>query len=184
MIARVVKELSTRFRRWILTISILLAVTLLLFLYRQIILVDSLVETRRAWSVFREEIRRNPSATKISIYEQAVSDIAAFEGRLPATTEFARVIGDLFSLAESSSLSVGGVSYTPGKGGDGYLDYSLSMDATGTYPGVKSFITDILRYREIIVIDQLSLSKSGKIFDDEVTVRVKLRMMFRQGRGR
>ncbi|GAB4295066.1 MAG: hypothetical protein Fur0034_03380 [Desulfuromonadia bacterium] len=184
MIARTLKEIGIRWRGWLVTLAILVSLGGGLLLFRQFILLDRLLEVRRQWSAFREEIRRNPSATKIAIYEQAVADLATFEGRVPSTADFARVIGDLFSMAESNSLSIGGVSYTPGKTSDGFLDYSLSLDATGTYPGVKSFATDILRHRDIVVIDQLSLAKSGKIFDDEVTLRMRIRMMFRQGGGR
>lgn len=164
-----------------MAIAVVAVAALLLFVYRHLVLSDQLVEARREWSAFREEVRRNPSATKIAVYEQALADIAAFEGRIPRTNEFARVIGDLFSLSESNSLTVGGVSYTPGKGMDGYLDYSLTIDATGTYPGVKSFLTDLFRNRELIALEQFSITKSGKVFDDEVTLRLKLRMMFRQG---
>lgn len=182
MIVRILSEIVIRWKRWLTTIAVLAVAGFSLFVYRHLFLSDRLVDARREWSAFREELRRNPSATKIAVYEQALADISAFDGRIPKTDEFARVIGDLFALSESNSLTVGGVAYTPGTGLDGYLDYSLTIDASGSYPGVKSFVTDLLRNGELIAIEQCSLSKTGKVFDEEVTVRLKLRMMFRQNR--
>lgn len=180
MTIRVVREIFRQFRQWFAASAVIMLVGILLAGYAQFVAIDRLLEVRREWAAFRDEMTRNPSASKIAVYEQTQRDLAAFAERVPRTVEFARVIGDLFRMAESNSLTVGGVSYTPGKEEGGYIDYSFSLDATGSYPGIKGFVSDLLTSREMVVIEQLSLSKTGRVFDDEVTVRTKLRMLFRQ----
>lgn len=180
MIRRVSKELYQKHRVQLTVLGVLVALTATAFLYRIYFVQGSLIETRREWSAFRQNAKLHPSATKMALYDAGVRDLALVKERFPRIGEFARVISDLFAQADSNSLSLGGVTYKPGKVEEGILSYSINLDATGSYGGIKSFITDLIRSRELISIESLSISKSGKIFEDEVTLRAGLLIPFRQ----
>lgn len=115
-----------------------------------------------------------------TIYRQGGADIKIFRDRIPAKKDFARTLGELFDLAENNGLKISNVSYKPGpvKGQEGLAVYEMSFSVAGRYPAVKSFISDILKWRNIITIETLSLN-SAKVTEESVDLRVQVSQYLR-----
>lgn len=115
------------------------------------------------------------AANEATVYAQGKRDLAAFRAMIAPKRDFTRVIGELFETAANNSLSIGGISYKPesAKGMKGLLPYSLTFDVSGKYAAVKSFLMDMERIKEIIVIDQVTLKSST---DKRESVNMKLNL--------
>ena len=89
------------------------------------------------------------------------------------------MIGDIFETAASNSLKVGGITYKPAPNKDeNLLAYSIAFNVTGKYAAVKSFLADLMRSREIMTIDNISLN-SISATEDSDDLRVQLTAYFR-----
>lgn len=114
-----------------------------------------------------------------TVYRQGAADLAEWGKRIPAKKEFARLLGDLYETARTNSLGVGGVSYKPAAlKGEVMLTYSITFNVSGKYAQVKSFIADVSRMRDIVVIDNISLNNS-KMTEEYVDLRLELTAYFR-----
>ncbi len=115
------------------------------------------------------------AVNEATTYAQGKRDLATFRAMIAPKRDFTRVIGELFETAANNSLGIGGISYKPetAKGAKGMLLYSLTLDVTGKYAAVKSFLMDLERIKEILVIDRISLNSST---DKRVSVNMKLNL--------
>jgi type IV pilus assembly protein PilO len=155
----------------IIAIGILLCVNILLALYVQF------------WLAPRNEalqVRRNEQQKLLAsgggdisaVYQQGTRDLEAFFSMVPPRKSFARVVGEILELAQNSGLTVSGVTYKPDPVvSGGLIDYVLSFSVAGKYAGVKSYLADLQRFREMVVIDHFSL---GGVKTTEEAVDLKL----------
>jgi type IV pilus assembly protein PilO len=178
MMLRVLLEIVRQRRRQLLFIGALVLVGIIAYFTRILLLQEQLVSARREWSNQRTQVKQKSFLGKAEQYDTWVRDYALFAARIPPQRDFARIISDLFETAENNSLSVGSVTYKPEKSRAGYLEYTITLDLTGTYGGIKSFLADINQARDLITINTLGLSKSGKLFEEEVKLRVSLGVLF------
>jgi type IV pilus assembly protein PilO len=117
-----------------------------------------------------------------AVFRLGVSDLAEWNKRIPAKKEFARILGDLYETARNNSLTIAGISYRPAPvKGEGLLTYAISLSVAGKYAQVKSFIADVSRMRDIVVIDQVSLNNS-KLTEEYVDLKLELTAYFRMER--
>lgn len=113
------------------------------------------------------------------VYRQGTNDLKTFRSRIPPKRDFARVIGELYETAANNSLLIGKVSYKPEVlKGEELLVYTTALDVKGRYAGVKSFLADLQRSREIMAIENLSLN-SGSATEESVDVKLHLALYFR-----
>ena len=113
------------------------------------------------------------------IYRQGTGDLATWRGRIALKKDFARVIGTLFDMASSSSLKVGAVSYRPVPvKQDNLLAFTISFSASGKYAAVKSFIADLMRTKEILTLDNVTLS-STKTTEEAIDMKIELTAYFK-----
>ncbi len=115
---------------------------------------------------------------KMLVYMQGKKDLGVFFSKIPPKKDFIRVTGDLFELASNNGLKIGSVGYKPEmlKGRD-ILDYSLTFSVKGSYAAIKSFISDVERFPEILAIDSISLKNSET--GDTVEFSVKISAFFK-----
>lgn len=115
-----------------------------------------------------------------TVYRQGTADLKTFRDRIPAKRDFARTLGELFDLASNNGLKISNISYKPGpvKGQEGLAVYEMSFSVVGRYPAVKSFISDILRWKNIITVETLSLN-SAKATEDTVDLKVQVSQYLR-----
>lgn len=111
-----------------------------------------------------------------ALYRQGKADLVVFSGMIPKKHDFARTMAEVFQIASNNSLSVANVGYKPAvsktKGDDSFA-YNLTMDLTGSYPGVKSFLADMQRYPQMVVVDSVALN-SAKPGEEKVNLKMQL----------
>lgn len=130
------------------------------------------------WFAKREALASGETVADATRYRNALRDLAALDGRLVPKREFAAFVSKLYETAGDNSLTLTGINYSPGrtkeKGGpEGILPYGVSFSVSGRYASVKSFIADLVRYREIATVDSLALS-SKKQTEEEVGLQVQM----------
>lgn len=114
-----------------------------------------------------------------AIYRQGKTDLATWRARIAPKKDFTRLIGELFELAASNSLKIGGVTYKPVPlKEENMLAFSIGFNVTGKYAAIKSFIADLARSREIMHIDSLALNNS-KPTEEAVDMKLQLTAYFR-----
>jgi type IV pilus assembly protein PilO len=115
-----------------------------------------------------------------AIYRQGISDLETFNTMVPVRKSFAREVGDIFELAANNGLTVSAVTYKPNPSSVSLLDYALSFSVAGKYAGVKSFIADLQRFKEMVVIDHFTLTGS-RATEEYVDLKLNLTVYLRTG---
>ncbi|SNB45280.1 type 4a pilus biogenesis protein PilO [Geobacter sp. DSM 9736] len=115
-----------------------------------------------------------------TIFRQGKADLATWESRIAPKKEFARFVGELFEVAAGNSLKVGGVTYkvAPIKEEKNLLAFSIGFNVAGKYAGIKSFISDLSRMRDIMYIENLALN-NPRATEEVVDLKLQLTAIFR-----
>ena len=58
------------------------------------------------------------------------------------------------------------------------LVYRLAMSVNGRYAAIKSFLVDLRRFRELVVVDDFSLTNSD-VFEENVTMDLHMTIYLR-----
>jgi type IV pilus assembly protein PilO len=132
----------------------------------------------RAFAV-RRSLKGGITQDAAAVYRQGKADLETWNNRIPVKRDFARVVGELMAVAKRNSLSLGSISYKPSPvKGERQLVYTISFNVAGKYGKIKSFISDISRMRDIVVINNLSLNNS-KMTEEDVDLKLELSAHFR-----
>lgn len=114
------------------------------------------------------------------IYRRGEADLQKFRAAIPAKSEFPALLGEIFSLADKTGLSIERIGYQPGEvDGQGLLRYGLAFSVHGDYGQVKRFIHFLERSDRLIVIDGLTLSGGRAAGEAQVELRLQLTTFFR-----
>lgn len=134
-----------------------------------------IVVLQASWTELRQRVAVAGKADVASVYRRGVDDLKKFMERVPVKRQFPRVLGDLLDVAASNAVVTGNVSYKPQviKERDDLLAYGISMSVGGSYAAVKSFLADLQKNSELIVIDGISLSKSD-FYEENVVMDLRL----------
>ncbi len=136
-------------------------------------------ELRAQWSELRRQSPKKQAVDLVTLHRQYTSDLAQLMDRVPAKGEFARVVGDLLESAQENSIEVSNASYkmVPVKE-DTLKCYQLSFTGRGSYAAVKSYLADILRSQELIVVDSVAFVNSDH-FSDTVSMNLRVAVFLR-----
>lgn len=116
-----------------------------------------------------------------TVYRQGKGDLEKLAVLIPERRQFPRVVGDVLDAAASSGVVTGAITYVPKPVKDeNLLAYSLQMSVTGRYAAIKSFLSDMQKNRELVVIDGITLSNSDP-FEESVTMELRLTVYLREG---
>lgn len=112
-------------------------------------------------------------------YQQGESDLKVWRERIIPKKDFARFVGSLFETAANNSLAFKGITYKVAQLKDEQLiAYSLDFNVSGKYAGIKSFMADIGKMREIVTMDNISLANSNDK-GEAVALKVQLTVYLR-----
>lgn len=174
-----VKEVIKTRSRSLIVIAVLLLANAGLYVYLSFYQRPQLAAEQSRMFAARKAKNTGISKDATAVYQTGIADLETWNKRITAKKEFARVIGNLMDNARHNSLAVKGVTYKPSPvKGERLLIYSISFDVAGKYAGVKSFIADVSRMHDIIVIDNISLNNS-KMTEEYVDLRLELSAYFR-----
>ena len=154
-------------------VGILLLVTVGLFSFRIFWQEPRLESLRSEWFEKRKLATGTAGRDPVTVFRRGTADLATFRERMPSEKEFVRILGDLYETSANNNLTVSEVTYKREDAkGKPFTPYTINVGAVGTYAGVKSFIGDLERYRELIVIDNVAFSAAKG--DNEGKVDLKL----------
>lgn len=166
----------------------LLGVMLLLLLLNVILAVvvsayqrPLVADLQTQWSNLRRQAAQSGTVDAATLHRQGGADLEKLKERIPEKRQFARVLGDLFEAAASSAVELGPLSYKPERiKEEALLSYQLSYSASGSYAAVKSYLADLQKNPELIVVDSVDFSNSD-LFAENVVMNIKLSIYLREG---
>jgi type IV pilus assembly protein PilO len=169
-----IQELFRQKRTLLITIAVLLVVNIGLYIAVNAYLAPSVITSQATWNDLRQRVAVAGKDDVASVYRRGIEDLKKMSTRVPAKRQFVRVLGDILDSAASSGVVTGTVSYKPQpvKGQD-LLIYAVSMSVSGNYAAVKSFLGDMQKNSELVVVDSINLTNSD-LFEENVVMDIRL----------
>jgi type IV pilus assembly protein PilO len=153
---------------------VLLLLNIGLYVFTASFLEPKIAVSQASWNSLRQRIAVAGRADVATVYHRGVDDLKKLSTRIPVKRQFPRVLGDILDAAASSAVVTGNVSYKPQAVKDqDLLAYGISMSVGGSYAAVKSFLGDLQKNSEMVVIDGITLSKSD-LFEENVVLDLRL----------
>lgn len=163
-------------------LGVLALAALTLFAVDAWVLKPELRRLQRSYAEQREMVRRADPGRKISLAKRVASDhrdLAAFREAVGGYDQFTDFIGELFSQAGRSGLSIDQVRYEPeGVEEHSLLRYDLSFSVSGDYGEIKKFIFSLEQSPRIIVIEEVTLAGAEKAERSAVNLQIRLSTYF------
>lgn len=151
----------------IILILIILNVALVVFVNNY--QAAGLVTAQTKWSELRRKVASVGRTDSSAMYRQGLDDLEKIKSKIPAKREFGRVLSDLLEDASSSGVTVGSISYKPSIIKDeGLLSYQVSFQVAGGYASIKSYLADLQKNPELIVVDDIALSNNDPFVENVV----------------
>lgn len=176
------RELIIQKRRLLIAVAVLLVCNIGLYIFINVYIAPSIILSQKSWNDLRQRVAVAGRADVASVYRRGIDDLKKISTKIPVKRQLPRVLGDVLDSAASSGVVTGAVSYKPKivKEHDELLMYSVSMSVSGSYAAVKSFLGDLQKNSELIVVDGVSLSNSD-LYEENVVMDLRL-SIYLQGR--
>lgn len=140
-----------------------------------------LADQQMKWSNLRRQTARTGQVDAATLYQQGAADLEKLKGRIPEKRQFARVLGDLLEAAASSAVEIGPISYKPAHiKGEELFSYQLSFSVNGSYAAVKSYLSDLQKNPELIVVDSVSFTNNDPLVEN-VVMALRITVYLREG---
>jgi Tfp pilus assembly protein PilO len=168
-------------QKWRLLSIILTLLLLNLFLFAMVSVyqLQSLADLQTKWSSLRSQTARAGLVDAATLYHQGSVDLEKLKTRIPEKREFARVLSELLESAASSAVEVGSISYKPLQlKEETLLSYQLSFSVSGRYAAVKSYLSDLQKIPELIVVDTVAFSNND-VFVENVVMNLRITVYLR-----
>lgn len=132
------------------------------------------------WNELRRQLASTGKSDAAALHRQGAADLEKLTARIPLKKEFGRVLGDLLESASTSGVVMGAIAYKPLSIKDeNLLSYQLSLKVSGSYAAIKSYVADLQKYPELVVVDSLSLTNSDP-FAESLTMDLHLTVYLRE----
>jgi type IV pilus assembly protein PilO len=174
-------ELFRQKRRTLLAAAVLLLLNICCYTLAAGYLDPKIAAAQASWNDLRQRVAVAGRADVATVYRRGLDDLKKLEARIPVKRQFPRVLGDILDAAAASAVVTGNVSYKPQTVKDrDLLAYGVSMSVGGSYAAVKSFLGDLQKNSEMIVIDDVALSNND-LYEENVVMDLRL-TVYLQGR--
>jgi type IV pilus assembly protein PilO len=176
-------ELLREKKRTLIMAVVLLLLNIVLYTLSAAYLEPRIAASQTMWTDLRQRVAVAGRADVATVYRRGLDDLKKLVLHIPVKRQFPRVLGDILDAAASSAVITGNISYKPLAIKDrDLLAYGISMTVGGRYAAVKSFLGDLQKYSEMIVIDGISLSKSD-LFEENVVMDLRLTVYLQSKEG-
>ncbi len=113
------------------------------------------------------------------VYARGTKDLKTFHEAIPLKTKLTGLIGEIFTLAETSGLKIDRIAYQPKQLEEvRLLQYSLDFNVTGNYNQIKKFTHKIEQSDRLISIEKMALKSDEQ--NSQVDLRLTLTTFFRE----
>src|SRR5512133_2399603 len=176
------RELLLQKRRLLIILAVLLVCNVGLYVFNSAYLAPSTIVAQTSWNDLRQRVAVAGRADVASVYKRGIDDLKKLATKIPVKRQLPRVLGDILDSAASSGVVTGTVTYKPQivKGHEDLLEYSVSMSVSGSYAAVKSFLGDMQKNSELVVVDEIKLGNTD-IYEENVVMALHL-SIYLQGR--
>lgn len=141
----------------------------------------ALSDMQSKWNSLRRQSASAGQMDPTALHKQGIADLERLKSKIPEKRHFARVLSDLFEAAASSAVDIGSISYKPVPIKDeALLSYQLSLSVSGSYASVKSYLADLQKNPELIVVDSATFS-NGDPFVENVVMNLRITVYLREG---
>lgn len=167
--------------RFLSIIMFLLLLNLTLGIVISAYQLPSLADLQTKWSNLRRQAAGAGQMDATALHKQGALDLEKLKVKIPEKRQFARVLSDLLEAAASSSVEVGTISYKPVQiKEEALLSYQLSFSVSGGYAAVKSYLSDLQKNPELIVVNTVAFSNSD-LFVENVVMDLRITVYLREG---
>jgi len=167
-------ELFLQKKRMLVAALVLLVLNIGLYAVAVGYLDPRIVAAQTSWNDLRQRVAVAGRADVATVYRRGVDDLKKIETLIPVKRQFPRVLGDILDAAATSAVVTGNVSYRPQAVKDrDLLAYGVSMSVGGSYAAVKSFLGDLQKISEMVVIDDIALSNTD-LYEENVVMDLRL----------
>jgi len=167
--------------RLLSTIGFMLLLNIVLSVVISAYQLPSIVSLQSRWSDARQNSARSGMVDAATLYRQGSTDLEKLQTAIPEKRDFARILSDLLEAAASSNVEVGAISYKPEQlKEEKLLSYQLSLSVSGSYAAVKSYLSDLQKSRELLVVDTVTFTNSD-LYVENVVMNVRLTVYLRGG---
>lgn len=172
-------EIVRQKKRLLIAIALLALLTVALFVAVDGYQLPEIVAAQMKWGDLRRQVVVAGRGDVTNTYKQGKIDLETLKGRIPPKRQFPRLLGDILEQAVSSGVATGPITYKPRVIKDeGLLAYELAMSVNGRYAAIKSFFADLRKFRELVVVDDFSLTNSD-VFEENVTMDLHVTIYLR-----
>lgn len=141
----------------------------------------SLIDLQTKWNDLRRKVALSGQLDATTLHQQGSADLEKLKSRIPEKRQFARVLSDLLEAAASSAVEVSSITYKPVKiKEEALLSYQLSFSVSGSYAAVKSYLADLQKNPELMVVDSVNFSNND-LFVENVVMDLRLTVYLREG---
>ena len=172
----------------IIIIAVLLLLVMAAFVEQQWVSEPNLLALRTEQSRLQQHVRQRQmefanSGVPVSATEQMEKNLQQFNQLIPAQTDFADFIGELFDWAQQAGLEIHQINYQPEHEKETkFLRYGLSFSVKGSYPHIKKFIHLLENTKRIIIVEKISLAGSpSDKKKNRVNLKIELSTYFQGG---
>lgn len=140
-------------------------------------------ELERQYISQQSEVRKaeqggRSAESPLVIYARGTKDLQTFRKAIPSKDELTGLIGEIFTLAESSGLQIDRVTYKPERREEmKLLQYVLDFTVAGDYNQIKKFTYKIEQSDRLLTIDKMTLNSSKQ--GNSVNLSLTLTTYFR-----
>ena len=141
----------------------------------------SIISLQTKWSSLRQKQARSGKMDADALYKQGAADLEKLKAAIPEKREFARILSELLEAADACNVAVGAISYKPEQlKEEPLLSYQMTLSVSGSYAGVKSYLSDLQQSKELVLVDTVSFSNSD-LYVENVVMNVHLTLYLRGG---
>lgn len=167
-------------KRMFLIVIILSLINLGLAIYVVNYQISTIADFQQKWNELRRSVAVAGKQDVNAFFQQGKAGVETLQSKIPPKREFPRVLGDILDAASSSGTVIGNVSYKPQMIKDeNLLAYGVTMSVGGSYASVKSFLADVVKNRELIVLNGFTLSNTD-LYEEFVTMDLHLTVYLRE----
>lgn len=141
----------------------------------------ALKKAQAKWTDLRTRVAAIERGDVSNQYRQGKIDLEKLYSHIPPKRQFPRVLGDILDTAESNRLAIGAITYKPKSiKEEKLLAYNVSMSVAGSYAAVKSFLADLQKNKELVVVENVVFTNSDP-FEENVVMDLQLTVYLQEG---
>lgn len=178
------QEIFQQKRRLLIALAVLLLLNIGLYAAINAYLAPGIISSQASWNSLRQKVAIAARSDVAAVYRRGIDDLKKLMTKVPPRRQFPRVLGEILDNAATSGVATGMITYKPQvvKGQEDLLVYTVSMTVSGSYAAVKSFLGDLQKNSELVVVEGITLT-NGDLYEENVALDLHLSIYLQSREG-